>query len=447
MNDECDRIFRYTISQGVELMVDPMPRSSGVAIGFWFDVGSAYERNEERGLSHFVEHMVFKGAGDRTAQELSRAIDRVGGYLNAFTEREAVCLHCLIPAEHTMLALDILLDMAYKPRFSKDEFEREKDVIRNEIMAAEDDLEEASQDEFIAMTYRGHPAARRIAGRVVDIQLTDFEKLQIFHDERFVRGPLTVSVAGAVDPGLIAARVASSLPSIGMRSITWNPGPVRFARERRMVKAPGSQVFVLTGLSIGGGISEDEFWRLAAASSAFGESMSSRLFMRLREEQGLCYSVSSSFSLSRMANLWGVSSSTSPSQLARFAVAYLEESRSLYETGLSEVEVEEAVSRIRGLLELASDDPEYRMKRMARQFMFESNTETIGTTMARFSVGGPVNADSINSIIRSTLDPSKESVLLYGKIGQKVTQAGSSLFGAVIAEPADTSELGERAYG
>ena len=166
-----DRIHRYAIAPGAELMVDPMPQSSGVAIGLWFPVGSAYERDSERGLSHFVEHMVFKGAGSRDAEELSRAIDRVGGYLNAFTEREAVCLHCLIPSEFAGLAIEVLLDMAYRPRLAAKEFEREKDVIINEIMAAEDDIEEAAQDEFFAMAYRGHPAARRIAGRVLDIRL------------------------------------------------------------------------------------------------------------------------------------------------------------------------------------------------------------------------------------------------------------------------------------
>ncbi|GAB1457498.1 hypothetical protein MASR2M48_28060 [Spirochaetota bacterium] len=194
--------------------VDTMPQASGLAIGLWFSVGSAYERDGERGLSHFVEHMVFKGAGERSAEELSRAIDRVGGYLNAFTERETVCLHCLIPVRHAQLALGILLDMAYRPRFDIKEFEREKDVIINEILAAEDDLEEAAQDEFFASAYSGHPASRRIAASVSDIRGASFEtSIELFHDERFVRGSLTVSVAGAVIPDDIARMVESALPS------------------------------------------------------------------------------------------------------------------------------------------------------------------------------------------------------------------------------------------
>jgi len=438
-----DSISRYTIAPGAELMVDPMPQSRGVAVGLWFPAGSAYEREGERGLSHFVEHMVFKGAGERDAEELSRSIDRVGGYLNAFTERETVCLHCLIPSEHAALALGVLLDMAYRPRFDAREFEREKDVIANEIMAAEDDLEEAAQDEFFAMTYAGHPASRRIAGRVSDIRSASFDSLRSFHDERFARGPICISVAGAVRPDEIAGLFASSMPARVNPVEAWDSGPVTFTKSRHMVKASGSQVYLFTGLPVDKTISEDDFWRLSAASSAYGESMSSRLFMRLREEQGLCYSVSSAFSLSRMAGLWGVSSSTTPAQLPRFAEAYVKEARALYEDGLTETEVDEAVSRIRGLLELASDDPEYRMKRLARQFMYDGAIEPMSATMARLDPGGAVGASAVNGLVRSLLDPDKESVLLYGRLGTRAMRSGASIFGAAAAEPMDSAEGGE----
>ena len=208
-----------------------------------------------------------------------------------------------------------------------------------------------------------------------------------------------------------------------------------------MVKAPGSQVYVFTGLPVETFISEDDFWRLSAASSAYGESMSSRLFMHLREERGLCYSVSSAFSLSRLAGIWGVSSSTTPAQLPRFAEAYLEEARSLHSRGLSEVEIAEAVSRIRGLLELASDDPEYRMKRLARQFMFDGNIETMAATMARLDPGaGAVDSASVDVLVRRLLDPENESVLLYGKLGLRTVRTGAALFGAAVAEQLDSPE-------
>jgi hypothetical protein len=148
-----------------------------------------------------------------------------------------------------------------------------------------------------------------------------------------------------------------------------------------------------------------------------------------------------------MTNLWGVSGATSPSQFPRFASAYLKEASSLYEDGLTELEVSEAVSRIKGMLELASDDPEYRMKRMARQFMYESVTERIGTTIARFAPGGDMNASAVNAIIKNSLNPAKESILIYGKLGQRVLRAGASYFGANLSDPVETGIPLERNYG
>ncbi|HPE89680.1 MAG TPA: pitrilysin family protein [Spirochaetia bacterium] len=438
LRDDTGIIYNRELAPGFRLLADEMPGATGVAVGLWFPVGSALERDGERGLSHFVEHMVFKGAGDRDAAELSRSIDRVGGYLNAFTERESVCLHCLVPARHAELAVDILMDMAYRPRLSAAEFEREKDVIVNEILAAEDDLEEAAQDEFFAMAYDGHPAARRIAGEAGDIREAAFSALTGFHDERFARGPVTLTVAGAVDAEALAERVLAALPparrAAGGLAEPWDPGKPRFVRGRRMVKAEGSQVYLFTGLPIEPTIPEDDFWRLSVASMAYGESMSSRLFMRLREERGLCYGISSAFSLSKYAGLWGVSSSTTPAQLGRFSDAYLSEARSLHREGLSETEVDEALSRMRGMLELASEDPEFRMKRMARQFMYDGGAETVDATMARLGDGGAVDPGSVNRIVMDRLDPDSESVLLYGRIGARAAKTGAAAFGAELDE-------------
>jgi len=435
VGDDC--ITRYTPAPGVDLLVDKMPGSSGAAIGFWFSIGSAYEKDDERGLSHFVEHMVFKGAGDRDAQELSRAIDRVGGFLNAFTERECVCLHCLVPAAHTELAMGLLLDMTARPRLDAQEFEREKDVIVNEIMAAEDDIEETAQDEFFAMAFAGHPAARRIAGRADEIRRLGFDRLVRFHDERFRRGPLTITVAGAVEPERVAELVATALQgearSQGPTSI--DIARPRFLKERRMIRAPGNQVYLFTGTSLDGDLSEDDFWRLSAASSAFGESMSSRLFMRLREEEGLCYSIASSFSLSSMAALWGVSASTTPSQLPSLALAYRREAESLHRYGLTDTEVSEALGRIEGTLSLAAEDVEYRMKRLARQFLYDGASESMTTTLQR--IAKAVDTDTVNSLVRRYLDPERESILLYGKLGAKAAKAGASILGASIGEPSD----------
>ena len=428
-------IIVHHASGGSVLLMDPMPHATGAAIGLWFPFGSAHEAEGERGLSHFVEHMVFKGAGDRNAEELSRVIDRVGGYLNAFTERETVCLHSLVPSSSASLAASVLLDMACRPRLKCDEFEREKDVLANEIMAADDDLEEAGQDEFFALTYAEGGLGRKIAGTVDEIRNAGFESLVDFHARRFASGPVVMAAAGNIDPVQLATLFDQALLDRPAR-VTPISDSSMFVPARAMMRAPGSQVYVYTGLALPVDLDENYFWRLSIASSAYGESMSSRLFMRLREQEGLCYSISSAFSLSPLAGLWGVASSTAPAQLKRFAEAYNREAAAFFNSGLTEVEVEEAKSRLRGLLSLAGDDPEYRMKRLARQYMFSGQVETLPRTLSRLNAQSEIDDESVNAMVRSLMNPAAENILLYGRINKQTERAGSELFGAVMTEGA-----------
>lgn len=414
---------------GAMFIADPMPAASGAAIGLWFPIGSAFEAEGQHGLSHFVEHMVFKGAGDRDAENLSRTIDREGGFLNAFTERETVCLHCTIPAVKASLATSVLLDMAFRPRFTKAEFELEKDVIVNEIMSAEDDLEEAGQDEFFGMTYAGHPVGRRIAGTVDDVRSAEFDALVAFHHERFCSGPIVMTASGAVDAVALADAFAAVVGRSGNVKPAGDPGHATFVPSRRMVPATGSQVYVFTGLPLERPFGKDEFWLMTMINSAYGESMSSRLFMRLRERAGLCYSIGSSFNFSVISGIWGIASATSPSQFPRFAEAYKRESEALHTDGLMPEEVDEAASRIRGLLRLASDDPEYRMKRLARQYLFEGKVETVGDVLRRLDQPAYSDVGSINALIHTRLDPTKENILLYGKLTRRVQAAGEKILG------------------
>ncbi len=413
-----------------------MSNCAGVSVGLWFHVGSAFEQKGEHGLSHFVEHMVFKGAGNKTAEDLSRSIDRVGGYLNAFTERDAVCIHCTLPKEHLELAMSTLLDMTFKPSFLEHEFEREKDIIANEIMASEDDLEDAGQDEFFASAYPDHPVGRRIAGSVEDVRSLTLKSLKSFHERYFKSGRITMTIAGAVDEKLAATVFRKTVKGRYKTpdAKLYKPGAAHFRASRKMVKASGSQVYFFSALPLSTQCSHDDFWNFSLISSAYGESMSSRLFMRLREKEGLCYSISSTFSLSRLGGLWGVVSSTTPAQFGKFALAYSEESQNLYTKGLSSIELKESITRIKGLLSLASDDSEYRMRRLARQFMFENTIESIDMTIGRFLESKYFSEESINSFISRNLDPSKENILLYGNVTKKTQKTGFDVFSASVSE-------------
>ena len=192
-------IERGTLANGVPLLCEPVDTTETCAIGFWFPTGSRDERSHERGHSHFLEHMVFKGTGCRTALEIAVQIDRVGGNINAFTDRETTCFYCTLPAAHADLALEILCDMVSSATLSEIDIGKEKVVVSNEIRAADDSPEEQSYQLFLEGMWGSHPLAARVAGVEEDVARIDRGALMSFYRDRYHPSSLVVAAAGDVD--------------------------------------------------------------------------------------------------------------------------------------------------------------------------------------------------------------------------------------------------------
>lgn len=428
-NNQPVQIEKLPIDESLTLLIDPMPMVAGVSLGMWFPVGSGHEQAGEYGLTHFLEHMLFKGSSSRSAAEISRCIDRVGGYLNAFTERDALCLHCTVPAANFSLALDVLLDMVYDPVFTQADFEKELDIIRNEILSADDDIEEAAHDHFFATLFPAHSFGRKIAGTVEDLDTFSLADLEGFYRRKIWQGKKFLAIAGAVtvqDAISLLESKLKGLPRLRSESISTASflpiaSSVMLEQQKFQIAQPaiGSQIHFFSAIPLqkpADGWKSLDFWALSLASSAFGESMSSRLFMRLREDRGLCYNISSFVSFYQFAAHWGVNATTGPRQLPVFVEAYLAEAWTLYDNGLSDVEISEARTRMSGYLLLAADDVEYRMKRLARQFMFELNLSSIQEIQSFFSSDSYLCPETVNQYIRNFCQPSRASNLFFGKI-------------------------------
>jgi len=374
------------LPRGAALAAEYAAGTRSFAAGFWFPIGSRHEAAHERGFVHFVEHMAFKGTGRRSANLLSREIDRVGGFLNAFTDRDSICLHCLVPARHWRLSLDVLADMAFFSLFDPLEFEREREVIVSEILAAQDDPEESAHDHFLAAIWPGDPLARKIAGEPEDLTAVTRDALYAFYRGNFGPGNLFVTSAGPVDP----AEVASELGSI-LSSASFDDRPIaapraettpHFETVREYRKASIGQVNYFEAIQLDPPFSMADYHAFAALNGVIGEAASSRLFQSLREEQGLCYSVYSAFSLGRSEFLWFASANVSLGKLPRLAAEMGRIVEAFGERSLSEEEFAEARSRLLGAFEIALDDPDYRMRRLARQVLFADSYLTTDETLA-----------------------------------------------------------------
>lgn len=406
---------------GAALAAEKAEGARSFAVGFWFPLGSRHEAPRERGFVHFVEHMAFKGSSRRSAAELSRTIERVGGYLNAFTDRDSICVHCQVPASEWRLALDILVDMAFSSVFREEDFARERDVIVSEILAGLDDPEECSHDEFLASIWPGDPLSLKIAGEPEDIGRITRDALYDFYLSEFVPSRLLVTSAGPVSADEVQAELARLLEALPAdrlaRAAQARPeGSPEFSAGRSYRRVAMEQVHYYEAVQMAGPFSEDDYYALSALNGEIGESSSSRLFLSLREDKGLCYSVYSAFAMSKTECLWMASASASSEVLPELAAEMDKQLDRAAESGLTDTECDDAIARLAGGFDVALDDPDFRMRRIARQILFSGQAETEGEARSRM-LG--LSGEAVNSMCERLLVGRERSRFAYGRLSRR----------------------------
>jgi len=404
---------------GAAAVLEPVPASHAVTIGFWFPLGSGIEAESERGYTHFIEHMLFKGTSTRDARTLARQAERAGGYLNAFTEKNALCLHCTLPADRWADAVELLSDMTFRSIFAPEEFEREKDVIHSEVLAARDDPEEEAADEFHARVWRGHPMARRVAGDPEDVGKVVRDGLHRYYRNYLTTSNLTVTAAGNFDPRKLESALDAALEGAPGGPLAPRTGRPEYHPGAWVCPASAGQVYLVAGAELPGGLSREDLAALDALNCAFGESSSSRLFQNIREARGLCYSIGSSYAGTEEFGIFYLSAVCAPSNFPRLWDMIRRELDELRDGGLTEEEVSEAVAHIHGQDTVAADDTEARMRALARQWLRFGSAEpyeVFSDQILRVDLGQVLAARDL--IFRGPL-----GVLAYGRVGAATRKA------------------------
>ena len=359
-------IQTVALDNGVTLLCEPVPGVETCSVGFWYPTGSRDESAAERGQSHFLEHMLFKGTARRTARDIAVEVDRVGGALNAFTEKESTCYYCSLPAEHLGLAVDVIADMVSSATLSEAEIAKEKLVVINEIEASEDSPDEKGYQLYVESMWPKHELAGKIAGETDEVRSIERDALQVFYYSRCAPPNLTVSVAGPVDiPALVTS--LSSLPAASNGAHVAERSAPTHHVERRFVPDRYHQAQLYLGASMAPTTDIRDYLAFVVLSTAFGESMSSRLFQRIREDEGLCYAVGSFRTHYSDTWSWTICATAVPDVLDRLLTALNRELVELMADPLSEEEVRDAVSHITGSMVFAKEDMETRMRRMVGQ--------------------------------------------------------------------------------
>lgn len=384
------------------------------AIGFCFSVGSRYESEGCRGITHFVEHMLFKGTQKRSAFSIACEFDRIGGYANAYTERECVCLYCTVPAEHAADALDVLCDMTEYSVFNLEDIERERSVIQSEVMSSLDDAEESALDAAAGVIWPNSPLAASIAGGIDDIASISYEMLYQWYQRFFVHGMLSVFVSGAADTSLLVKRLSDMHTHAPYCSFVFHL-PVWHA-GLSFLKAPFRQEQIFALFPIPYPLDERRYFAYAVLNALLGDTMSSRLFQRLREQDGCCYSVYSFCNFYFDTGCWCAYASAPRKNSLKISQGFFEEISSLCTVSnnkidISDDEISAAKEHLCGEEIICSEETEYRMKRLQRCLSFNfafRNTDEI------LSLIRSISKDELIEAIRSILSFDSLSFIIYG---------------------------------
>lgn len=397
------------LSNNVVLITESVATVKTAAVGFWFPVGSRHEGKGQRGVCHFVEHMVFKGTATRSAFDIALAFDRMGGYLNAFTDRETMCLHCVVPAIHLRQALEVMVDMASNSVFDQKELERERAVIQSEIVSSQDDPEEAALDAASEAVWPSHPLSAPIAGTVEEVGSLTRETLVDWYRSHIVSGPLVICAAGNLDQQeLVQVAEGLALRQGADETESFEP---EWRQGIQFRDAPFRQMQFFLQLPVLKPSAARDYYCWAVANALVGDTMSSRLFQKLREEGGYSYNVYSFMTYYSDAACWCAYASAARKDSQKVVATLYRELYRLKTGGFSRDELEAACQHVCGEEIIAAEDMEYRSKRLFRHHSFgfpQSSTEEIVELIHSLT------SQEVASTLDKLLDFQEAALLVYG---------------------------------
>lgn len=386
-------IKKETLDNGVRIIAEANEAIRSVAIGIWVKTGSRNETNEENGISHFIEHMLFKGTKTRSAKQIAEAFDRIGGQVNAFTAKEYTCYYAKVLDEHAALALDVLQDMFFDSIFDKTEIEREKKVVLEEIKMVEDTPDDLVHDLLSQAVFGRSSLANPILG--TEDTLQTFSRQQISdYMKRFYAGErVVVSVCGHFDDALLEqirqtfSRVKRAPEPFAVPTATFSPT----VKYRQKDSEQAHLCLAYPGLEIG----SNRSFGLILLNNALGGSMSSRLFQTIREEQGLCYSVFSYHSSYERIGTLTIYAGTQMAQLPKLTEALAEVTKAVRAEGLSQKELENGKEQLKGSIMLGLESTSSRMTRNGKNELLLQEHKTLDELIADINA---VSLEMVNDL-------------------------------------------------
>jgi predicted Zn-dependent peptidase len=404
---------RTELPSGLIVLTERMEYVRSVAMGVWIKSGSRCEPAEANGISHFVEHMLFKGTRSRSAQHIAREMDSIGGNLDAFTGKETICFNVKSLADHVPIALDVLSDLVLNPVFAAAEIERERGVILEEIKIDEDNPDVLVHELFMQAFWKNHPLGLPILGTSKTVARLDQQSLLDYHSDRFHGGNMIFAAAGNLDHDRFTEEVARKFSTLaGGATLHELPAPEAGARIVLRNKKSLEQVQICLGVPAPPITDENRYVTLIL-NTVLGGGMSSRLFQTIREERGMAYSIYSDLSPCRDTGTLCVYAGTSVGKGLEVVDLILEEFRKLKQEFLSEEELTRAKDQVKGNILLGLESSNARMANLARQEMYFHQFISVEEIIACIDA---VNAPQVQRMAERLFDPARVAVTLLGRL-------------------------------
>lgn len=395
------RVRRTVLPSGLRIVTEQMAGARSASIGVWVGVGSRDETPALHGCSHFLEHLLFKGTRERSALDISVALDAVGGEFNAFTAKEYTCFHARVLDDDLPMAIDVLGDMVTNSLLTAADVEAERDVILDEIAMHDDDPDDVVHNLFAHQAWGDTPLGRPIAGTHDSITAMSRDQIHRFYRRHYRPGTMVVAAAGSVDHATVVRQVRKAFGRQGFLDDEGTPAAARITDKARPVTSgearttrPFEQVNIVLGAK---GITrtDERRYALGVLNTALGGGTSSRLFQEVREHRGLAYSVYSFASHHADAGLVGVSVGCLPGKVDDVLATVRGELAKVAADGITAEELERGKGQLRGGLVLGLEDSGSRMSRIGKVELMRDELLSIDQVIARIDA---VTLDEVRTV-------------------------------------------------
>jgi predicted Zn-dependent peptidase len=404
---------KYSLKNGVRVVCEKLPYVRSVSVGIWVRTGSRNEDARINGVSHFIEHMLFKGTRTRSAAQIAEAIDNIGGQLNAFTGKECTCFYAKTLDEHIGIALDVLSDMFFNSVFANKDIALEKRVIIEEIGMYEDSPEDLVHDVLSETVWGGSPVGYPILGTKKSLRNINRERIIQYMQERYTPANTVISVAGNYDDGqleeLLGKYFGDWAPAAASDETQDNTA---FRADVNIREKDTEQVHICIGFE-GVKNGDDDLYPLLAVNNILGGGMSSRLFQRIREKKGLVYSIYSYPTTYKDTGLFTIYAGMKPDNLGEVMHLIYDEIRILKKKGITASELEKAMEQMKGNYILGLESTSSRMNSIGKSELLLGYINTPEEILEKI---GSVTMEGVDAIIARTFDLDRKGISIVGNV-------------------------------